>query len=294
MAEWLRRGLQILVRGFDSLRGLQLSDCRLGRRIRDEILPVPAPHVVARQSSRVVGALKTRAVARTDARETRACLSAPRLREPCVFAIDPRQPASFGAGRPDRRLDRAAPGAGPGVEGRRHPMLDYAQARRLMVDCQLRTFDVNDVAVLDAFDEVPRERFVPPGREDFAYIDQALRLGRPGRAMPAPMLLARMVQALAIEPGNRALDAAHRLRLRRGDPGPPRRRGHRPRIRSRPGGGRRASVSPTASGSRSSKDRSRPAPRRAHPTMRSWSTAGSRCGRRPSSTSWRTAGASSA
>ena len=53
-------------------------------------------------------------------------------------------------------------------------MLDYAQARRLMVDCQLRTFDVNDVAVLDAFDSVPRERFVPPGREDFAYIDQTL------------------------------------------------------------------------------------------------------------------------
>jgi len=87
-------------------------------------------------------------------------------------------------------------------------MLDYAQARRLMVDCQLRTFDVNDVPVLDAFGEVARERFVPAGREDFAYIDQTLRLGRQGRAMPAPMLLARMIQALAIQPGDTALDAA--------------------------------------------------------------------------------------
>jgi protein-L-isoaspartate(D-aspartate) O-methyltransferase len=85
-------------------------------------------------------------------------------------------------------------------------MLDYAQARRLMVDCQLRTFDVNDVPVLDAFGEVARERFVPPGREDFAYIDQTLRLGPQGRAMPAPMLLARMIQALAIQPGEKALD----------------------------------------------------------------------------------------
>jgi protein-L-isoaspartate(D-aspartate) O-methyltransferase len=85
-------------------------------------------------------------------------------------------------------------------------MLDYAQARRLMVDCQLRTFDVNDVPVLDAFEAIPRERFVPPGREDFAYIDQTLRLGTEGRAVPAPMLLARMVQALAIQPGNKALD----------------------------------------------------------------------------------------
>lgn len=85
-------------------------------------------------------------------------------------------------------------------------MLDYAQARRLMVDCQLRTFDVNDVAVLDAFEAVPRERFVPPGREDFAYIDQTLRVGSEGRAVAAPMLLARLIQALAIQPGDRVLD----------------------------------------------------------------------------------------
>ncbi|MER2267167.1 protein-L-isoaspartate O-methyltransferase family protein [Methylobacterium oxalidis] len=88
-------------------------------------------------------------------------------------------------------------------------MLDYAQARRLMVDCQLRTFDVNDIAVLDAFDTVPRERFVPQGREDFAYIDQTLRLGGADgdtRFLPAPMVLARMIQALAIRPGARVLD----------------------------------------------------------------------------------------
>ena len=85
-------------------------------------------------------------------------------------------------------------------------MLDYAQARRLMVDCQLRTFDVNDVPVLDAFEAIARERFVPAGREDFAYIDQTLRLGPEGRAVAAPMLLARLIQALAIQPGDKALD----------------------------------------------------------------------------------------
>ncbi len=90
-------------------------------------------------------------------------------------------------------------------------MLDHAQARQLMVDCQLRTFDVNDVAVLDAFATVPRERFVQPGSEDFAYIDRTLRIsageGEP-RAMPAPMVLARMIQALKIRPGSRVLDVA--------------------------------------------------------------------------------------
>ncbi len=88
-------------------------------------------------------------------------------------------------------------------------MIDYAQARRMMVDCQLRTFDVNDNAVLDAFDTVPREAFVPPGREPFAYIDQTLRLdGANGesRCLPAPMVLARMIQALKIRPGAKALD----------------------------------------------------------------------------------------
>ncbi|SFK85172.1 protein-L-isoaspartate O-methyltransferase family protein [Methylorubrum salsuginis] len=90
-------------------------------------------------------------------------------------------------------------------------MLDYAQARRLMVDCQLRTFDVNDNAVLDAFDAVPRERFVPAGREAFAYIDQALTVTTPDdgpRVMAAPMILARMVQALKVRPGTRVLNVA--------------------------------------------------------------------------------------
>jgi protein-L-isoaspartate(D-aspartate) O-methyltransferase len=88
-------------------------------------------------------------------------------------------------------------------------MLDYAQARRLMVDCQLRTFDVNDNTVLDAFDAVPREDFVPRGREPFAYIDQCVRLGGAGgdaRVLPAPMVLARMIQALKLRPGSAALD----------------------------------------------------------------------------------------
>ncbi len=90
-------------------------------------------------------------------------------------------------------------------------MLDYAQARRFMVDCQLRTVDVNDIGVLDAFADIPRERFVPAGRESFAYIDQDLAVGPAGgetRRMLAPAVLARLVQALAVRPGAKALDVA--------------------------------------------------------------------------------------
>jgi protein-L-isoaspartate(D-aspartate) O-methyltransferase len=89
-------------------------------------------------------------------------------------------------------------------------MLDFAQARRMMVDSQLRTFDVSDIPLLDAMDDIPRERFVPPGRESLAYIDRDILVsdGPERRYMLAPMVLARMIQALGIEPGMRVLDIA--------------------------------------------------------------------------------------
>jgi protein-L-isoaspartate(D-aspartate) O-methyltransferase len=92
-------------------------------------------------------------------------------------------------------------------------MFDFVKARRLMVDSQLRTFDVNDLPLLAAFDEVPRERFVPPGVESLAYMDQAIAVFEPAaggerRFMLAPMVLARMIQSLVIERGNKVLDVA--------------------------------------------------------------------------------------
>lgn len=89
-------------------------------------------------------------------------------------------------------------------------MVDFAQARRMMVDSQLRTFDVNDIPLLDAMDDIPRERFVPPGRESIAYIDRDVLVsdGPERRCMLSPMVLARMIQALGIEPGIRVLDVA--------------------------------------------------------------------------------------
>jgi protein-L-isoaspartate(D-aspartate) O-methyltransferase len=90
-------------------------------------------------------------------------------------------------------------------------MLDFAQARRTMVDSQLRTFDVTDRAVLAAMAAVPREHFMPAGREEFAYSDLNLPVsdshaGGGARFMLAPMVLARLIQALGIEPGDRVLD----------------------------------------------------------------------------------------
>lgn len=90
-------------------------------------------------------------------------------------------------------------------------MADFVQARRMMVDSQLRTFDVNDIPLLGAMDTVPRERFVPTGREALAYIDQDLLVGHDGaerRFMLAPMVLGRMIQGLGVDLGDTVLDVA--------------------------------------------------------------------------------------
>lgn len=89
-------------------------------------------------------------------------------------------------------------------------MVDFSQARRMMVDSQLRTFDVNDIPLLDAMNRVPRELFVLPGREELAYIDQDILVseGATRRYMLCPMNLGRMIQALGVEAGEKALDVA--------------------------------------------------------------------------------------
>lgn len=79
--------------------------------------------------------------------------------------------------------------------------------RLAMVNSQLRTGDVVDQEVLAAFLEIPRERFVAPGFVELAYIDRDLpALGAKTRRLLPPLTLARMLQAAAVNPGDRALD----------------------------------------------------------------------------------------
>lgn len=55
--------------------------------------------------------------------------------------------------------------------------LDYAAARKAMIDSQLRTSGINTEAVLARMAIVPRENFVPTEQKPLAYIDRALPLG---------------------------------------------------------------------------------------------------------------------
>jgi protein-L-isoaspartate(D-aspartate) O-methyltransferase len=85
-------------------------------------------------------------------------------------------------------------------------MESFAALRRMMVDCQMRTYDVTDRAVLAAADEVPREAFVPQSLSHLAYLDQPVPLPGTGRALMTPMVIARMIQMLDLRPGEDVLE----------------------------------------------------------------------------------------
>ena len=72
---------------------------------------------------------------------------------------------------------------------------DYAHARELMVEQQIRPWDVLDPRVLDVLAEMPRERFVGPAYAGVAYADVELPLGH-GEIMLKPVLVGRALQAL--------------------------------------------------------------------------------------------------
>lgn len=88
-------------------------------------------------------------------------------------------------------------------------MVDFAKARTTMVDCQIRTVDVTEYDVLDAFSAVPREIFVPDHLKPLAYIDEDILVSGQGSAPRYVMEagpLAKLVQLAEIMPTDRVLD----------------------------------------------------------------------------------------
>jgi protein-L-isoaspartate(D-aspartate) O-methyltransferase len=90
-------------------------------------------------------------------------------------------------------------------------MSDFATARRMMVDGQVRPNDVTDPRILGAMLETPRERFLPPNKASLAYLDYDLPIlegpdGRPRRRMLKPMLLGKMLQIAGLRETDTVLD----------------------------------------------------------------------------------------
>jgi len=84
------------------------------------------------------------------------------------------------------------------------PIPDFAAARRVMIENQLRPEGVTNVVVLEAMGAVAREQFVPEQNRPLAYADRSLALGG-GRFLPAPAVLGRLLTEMAPRPGERAL-----------------------------------------------------------------------------------------
>ena len=90
-------------------------------------------------------------------------------------------------------------------------MTDFAAARRMMVDSQIRTSDVTDPRIIAAMLELPRERFVLQTKADLAYLDFDVPVtqaqhGKPARRLLKPMVLAKLVQAAALRASDHVLD----------------------------------------------------------------------------------------
>lgn len=93
---------------------------------------------------------------------------------------------------------------GPAALKTKGAPVDFAIARRNMVDSQVLPNRVTDERLIAAMGSIPREAFVPPEKQGIAYADQAIPLGG-GRYLMEPMITARLIQAAAPAAGDLAL-----------------------------------------------------------------------------------------
>ena len=84
-------------------------------------------------------------------------------------------------------------------------VLDFAKARELMVEQQVRPWDVLDPRVLEVLAALPREDFVPAAHRDLAYSDLELPLAHGERTFK-PVFEGRTLQSLALDPGEDVLE----------------------------------------------------------------------------------------
>jgi protein-L-isoaspartate(D-aspartate) O-methyltransferase len=84
-------------------------------------------------------------------------------------------------------------------------MTDFSTRRMMMVDTQVRPSDVTKFPVIDAMLRVPREVYVPRDRREAAYVGENLTLA-PGRVLLEPRTLAKLLDALDIQPDETVMD----------------------------------------------------------------------------------------
>lgn len=84
-------------------------------------------------------------------------------------------------------------------------MPDAKRLRQEMVRAQLVARGIRDAPVLAAMGSVPREAFLPPHLAEFAYEDTPLAIAS-GQTISQPYIVALMLEALQLRPGDRVLE----------------------------------------------------------------------------------------
>ena len=85
--------------------------------------------------------------------------------------------------------------------------MDYAAARKVMVDSQVRVNDVTDRTLQSALMAVPRERFCAPDQAFAAYGEVEVEIAA-GRRLMQAREVSKLLQALDAREGERALAIA--------------------------------------------------------------------------------------
>jgi protein-L-isoaspartate(D-aspartate) O-methyltransferase len=86
--------------------------------------------------------------------------------------------------------------------------MNYETARFNMIEQQLRPWNVYDPAVIERLYADRRENFVPDAYRALAFADVEVPIaqGQAGACLLPPKLEARVLQALAVQPGERVLE----------------------------------------------------------------------------------------
>ncbi len=84
-------------------------------------------------------------------------------------------------------------------------MSEFASRRMTMVDTQVRPSDVTKFPIIEAMLAIPREVYVPRDLREAAYVGENVEIGG-GRVLLEARTLAKMLDALDIQPGEMVLD----------------------------------------------------------------------------------------
>jgi len=83
--------------------------------------------------------------------------------------------------------------------------LTFEVEREKMVEFLIRCGVLHRAEVIEAFERVPREEFVPTNLRKYAYQDTPLSIGH-GQTISAPSMIAIMLESLDLEKGQKVLE----------------------------------------------------------------------------------------